>query len=283
MKKSKPELILIILATIAILAVIYSLWKIYKPNTSVNNQLNTNSTSTAVATTTPFEEKTFTDKNDFYEIVAKYPSDPLDKEKDIETFVLYKVKEKQNEWKVGGELYNAEQEIAKDFPDRQKIVYSYNISYERHESKDKGTVSYVFITYEYSGGAHGVSVINTFTFDSNGKLDIQEVLDLMSGDNAIKLSRVLANNLKAKGDDTIVEDMMMQGLGLAYLKSDGVTFDKIKCACDGFNFASNFENFYITNAGITFMFSQYQVAPGAAGIISITLDWNTLSPYLIKS
>jgi len=282
MKNRKVPIFLIILIIIAVLAIIFSLWKIYKPSTTVNNNIEPNSTSTTATTTGTFEEKTFSDKNDFYEISAKYPSDPLDKNNDVETFVLSKIKEKQNEWKVGGDVYDGEKETEEKFPDRPKMVYTYDISYEKYESQDKGTVSYVLKIYEFTGGAHGITVVQTFTFDNNGLVDIQDVLNLAANNNAINLSRVLATSLEKNDSDVITEDMMMEGLGLAYLKADGKTFDKVKCACDGFNFASNFQNFYITNAGITFLFSQYQVAPGAAGIVATTLDWNTLKPYLIK-
>ncbi len=279
MKKTKISLILIILTIIAILTVIIALWKVYKP-TKLLNDLNVNSNFIVSNTQNTVEEKDFSDKNDFYEITAKYPIDSLDKEKDIETFILYKIKEKQNEWKIGGELYNSEKETEKDFPDRPKMVYSYNISYEKYESKDKGTVSYVFNTYEFTGGAHGINVVNTFTFDKNGKRDIESILDFSNG-NGVKLTKILENNLLNSKNEMIIKDMLEEGLGIKYLKSDG-SIDKEKCNCDGFYIGSNFQNFYITDNGINFVFSQYQIAPGAAGVLETLIDWNTLSPYLLK-
>ena len=277
----KQNLILTILAVVAIVAVGIAVWKIYKPSKvqSTNNEDIATSTAT---TTKEFEEKTISDTNSFYDLGAKYPSDPLDINNEIENFVNYKIKQKQDEWKIGGEIYNAEQEVAKQFPSREKMTYTYDISYEKYESKDKGTVSYIFNTYEFTGGAHGVSVVNTFTFNKDGKVEIDEILNLANNNNDIKLSKVLAENILAKGDDITTKDMLMEGLGLSYLKSDGITLDKAKCACDGFFFGSNFQNFYITNAGITFIFGQYEVAPGAAGNVSVLLDWNTLKPYLIN-
>ncbi len=283
MKKTKKHIysiFLIILLIIAILAVLYALWKIYKPNKIINNNLIINASSSKDLNISNYEEKTFSDKNNFYEITAKYPSDSLDKERDIETFILYKIKEKQNEWKVGGEIYNSEQEVIKDFPDRPKMIYSYDISYNRYESKEKGTVSYVFNTYEFTGGAHGINVVNTFTFDNKGKINIENILDFSNG-NGVKLSKILAKKIIAEGDEMINEDMLMTGLGITYLKSDG-SIDKEKCNCDGFYIGSNFQNFYINDTGITFLFGQYQVAPGAAGTVSVNIDWETLKPYLIK-
>lgn len=279
----KQNILLTILFIIAIISIIFAIYKIYKPNNSNKNNIENINVSTSIEKNiSNFEEKDFLDKNDFYEISAKYPIDSFDKEKDIETFVLHIIKEKQKEWEIGGEVYNSEKEAEKDFSDRPKMTYSLDISFDKYSSKEKGTVSYLFNIYEFTGGAHGINAINTFTFNKNGKVDIQDILDLSSGDNAIKLSRVLADNLKTKGGDMIEENMMMEGLGLAYLKVDGKTFDNVKCACDGFNFASNFQNFYITDEGMNFVFSQYQIAPGAAGIIKTLIDWNTLSPYILK-
>ncbi|MBM6697113.1 hypothetical protein H6A11_08835, partial [Bifidobacterium pullorum subsp. saeculare] len=69
------------------------------------------------------------DTNEFYDIKADYPVEKMDKKGEMKEFVEYVVKQKQTEWKVGGELYNAEQKIAKDFPDRPKMQYQLNISY----------------------------------------------------------------------------------------------------------------------------------------------------------
>lgn len=73
------------------------------------------------------------------------------------------------------------------------------------------------------------------------------------------------------------EQMLPEGLGLAYIKADG-SFDKTKS--DGFDFISNFENFVILDEGIKFIFSQYQVAPYAAGMPEVVVGWDELKPYL---
>lgn len=274
----KNQIILLVLLIIALGALTFSLWKVFK-NPNKENVVPT-ATSTVATTSTPLnlEEKKVTDNNEFYEISAKYPIDSRDTAKDVETFVLYKVKEKQQDWKIGGEIYNEEKAITKLYPDRAKMVYIYDISYTAYESR--GTVSYVFTTYEFTGGAHGNSVVNTFTFNDEGKVEIEDILNLSENNNDIKLSRILAKEIERSQGDMFIEDMMMDGLGLAYLKADGVTLDKEKCNCDGFFFGSNFQNFYLTDEGITFLFNQYQVAPGASGIVKATLDWETLKPYL---
>ena len=90
-------------------------------------------------------------------------------------------------------------------------------------------MAHLLIIYEFTYGAWIRQCYKHFLYHliKNGA-DIQDILDLSSGDNAIKLSRVLADNLKTKGGDMIEENMMMEGLGLAYLKVDGKTFDNVK-------------------------------------------------------
>lgn len=225
-----------------------------------------------------FEEKSIQEENDFYEISISYPLDSRDKNKIIEDYVFYQVNQKREEWKIGGETYNFEEQLSKDFPDRAKIKYAFYIDYETKEWLEEGIVSYILTNYQYTGGAHGNSSITTFTFDKEGLLKIEDLIDLASDDNAIKLSRILLEELKNEYPD-LPEDQMLYGLGLAYLKEDGKTFDKEKAKLDGYNFASNFQEFYLGESGITFLFSQYRVAPGAMGTVEATLSWEVLKPF----
>lgn len=272
-------IIFVTLLVVAILAVVFAGIKIF------NSKKTTQDVSASVSATSSsrtVEEKTISDKNNFYEITAKYPLDSLDKGGDIASFINTKIKEKQEEWKIGGQIWSDEQDLNKKYPDRPIMKYVYDISYKSYESKDHHTISYVFNIYEYTGGAHGNSIVFTYSFNENGKLDIDKILNIADNNNDIALSRVLADNILKSSNDMYSKDMVMNGLGLAYLKDDGKTFDKVKCDCDGFFYGSNFQKFYITDQGITFMFNQYEVAPGAAGIVEVNLPWYILKSYLIN-
>lgn len=228
-------------------------------------------------------EKKIKDVTDFYSITATYPHESLDTENVMEDFVKYKVNEMKEVWKIGGEVYREEQKIATNFPDRPKMQYQYDISYGKHESALHGTVSYVFTTYEFTGGANGNTKVNTFTFNKDGRVEIDSVLSLAIDNNDIKLSRVLADTAMNDAEEGFDKTMLYEGLGLAYLKADGKTLDTKKCYCDGFFFGSNFQNFVITDEGIEFLFSKYQIAPGAQGTPKIMLPWKLLQGYLIGS
>lgn len=225
-------------------------------------------------------ERYINDTTDFYEISVKYPVLPADKNGDIEKYVKNVVSELKEDWKVGGEIYNIEKEISREFPDRASIKYSLNIDYKAYTSVKDNMSSCALYKYEYTGGANGNESVITFTFNDRGDtLDITDILDL-NNNNDIRISRLIAEkalNDRVKYDET----MLMQGLGLSFLKDDGVTIDYSKCNCDGFTFRSNLRNFVLTNDGIIFLFNKYQIAAGFIGIPEIKLTWEELKPYLI--
>ena len=134
----------------------------------------------------------------------------------------------------------------------------------------------------FTGGANGNTTITTFTLTDAGLVDIQKVINFAENNNDIALSKVLAKQIIAAGDEYTNQDMVNEGLGIAYLKEDGKTLDKEKCHCDGFFFPSNFMNFALEDNGIRFMFSKYQVAPGAVGTPDYLLTWDVLRPFLTQ-
>lgn len=224
-------------------------------------------------------EKKIEDKNDFYDISASYPVDGRDKDSVIEKFITYKIDEKKVEWKIGGEAYNEEKKIEKDFPDRPKMQYQYSITYKPYKSTRWNTVSYVFTTYEFVGGANGNITVNTFTFNDKGLMNIDSILDFNNYKD-IALTKALADEIIKEDGDQATPDTVLDGLGFSYLKEDGKTIDKSKCQCDGFFFPSNFQNFVVEDDGLRFFFNKYQIAPGSAGAPEIMLPWKFLQPYL---
>jgi hypothetical protein len=218
------------------------------------------------------------DKNEFYNIEARIPKELLDKEGVMENKISSIVDVKKEEWKIGGDVYLEEQNILKQFPDRVKIDYQLTIDYKKYKSDLKNSVSYVFNNYEFVGGAHGDTGIITYTYNEKGLVDIQNILNFNDGKD-IDLSNILESKLKPAIGEYYNEQMLREGLGLAFLKKNG-TFDMEKCNCDEFNFVSNFDNFIILNEGIKFIFGQYQVGPYAAGFPEVLLTWDELAVYL---
>lgn len=219
------------------------------------------------------------DSTEFYTISANYPVTELDSLGVIKEFVDYVVNNQKEEWKEGGDAYNAEMELRKEFPERANMKYELNINFEKFKSDKYKTVSYLFNTYKFEGGANGTNTVNTFTFgEKKKKLEITDILNI-DNNNDIAISKLLAENaLKEKSE--LDKELLYSGLGLSFLKSDGITLDKEKCNCDGYFFGSNLQNFVIQDSSINFYFSKAQIAPAVFGIVEISLPFEILKPYL---
>lgn len=267
----KKILLFILVIIIAISAGLF-LWR---PNTIINSNSIT-STSTA----SNLKDQKLSDSTDFYTITASYPVDGWDKNEAMKQMVNYLVNQKKEEWKTGGDAYNSEQKIAKDFPDRPKMKYELNISYIATSSEKMKTRSYVFSVYEFTGGAHGNTAITSYNFTKDSQIKIEDAVDFGSG-NYVKLAKLLKSKLVTSLAEDANERMINDGFGLNYIKPDG-TFDKEKCNCDGYYFPSNVQVFTIHDNGIKFIFSQYQVAPYVFGNPEVMLSWNEIKNFLNK-
>ena len=247
------------------------------------------------------EEKTISFKTSFYDIQAKYPVEPWDKNGAIEKYVNDLVNKKKEEWKDGGAAYNDEMKLRKDFPDKQQMAYQLNISFDKYigEINDATTtaanasikgeyITYIISNYEFTGGAHGDTDIKTFMFRNDGEKTLGDIVNLNEKNN-IAIAKIIINKLPNILGEGYDQRMAEEGLGLNYLKKDG-TFDLQKCVkatgatdtnqCNQI-LQANLQNYYISNNGITFVMGQYQVAPYAAGMPQIPFTWNELQNYLI--
>ncbi len=214
-----------------------------------------------------FEEKKIEESNEFYDIKVKYPKDYRDKKNIIEEKIISIVKQKQEEWKIGGELYNQEKDLSLKYTDRPIVKYELNIQYDKSFSEKNNVAGYIFKIYEFTGGAHGNTSITTYAFDENNLLSIDKYININEGSNAIKLTKILREKLKKNLGEYVNTEMLDQGLGLSM---------------SNYDYKTNFKNFIITDDGIRFLFEQYQVAPYSAGMQDVLLTWKELDEYLIK-
>lgn len=203
----------------------------------------------------------------FYTISAVYPYESLDRAGAMKGMVEVAVEERRSDWREGGEMYENERQLAAAYPDRPLMRYEQVIQYEKYEAQARRSVSYVFERYEYTGGAHGGTSLSTFTFDDSGAVALSDIISLAE-ENDAALTRLLVEKLRASLGDATDERMLMQGLGLDPLQ--GSEYDLRR----------NFEHFYVTDQGVTFIMDQYQVAPYAAGMPEATFTWAELAPFL---
>lgn len=121
----------------------------------------------------------------------------------------------------------------------------------------KGWFNYVLTYYSYRGGAHGIQTVSPIVFDA--------------GTGAV----VSEKDLFAPGYETPVAALLRE----AVKKSMEAEDDELLGLVDMELVAPN-NNFSVSGSGIEWTFQPYEVGPYALGIVSATLDWKQLKPYL---
>ncbi|HET8575388.1 MAG TPA: DUF3298 domain-containing protein [Candidatus Paceibacterota bacterium] len=130
--------------------------------------------------------------------------------------------------------------------------YEQVVKYETYQHD--GDISFVVKTYEYTGGANGINVVSTFVFDQNGtQLALADVVGQSTADQNAFLANV-QSALSAK-DKT---------LGIFAGAVQKLTFKDLS-------------NFSLTSDGVVVSFSQYDVAPGASGIVTVTIPYSKIN------
>jgi hypothetical protein len=137
--------------------------------------------------------------------------------------------------------------------------YVLDISYEAFAHSDAIT-SLVFTAYEFTGGAHGNTGIQTFTFDlQNG---VALTLDDLFTDTAAALAIIaplVEADLTVKLGDMLDAQWLQDGTGTN---------------------PANYQHFALDADNLIFYFPPYQVAPYAAGTQTVSIPLTDLSTVL---
>lgn len=147
--------------------------------------------------------------------------------------------------------------------------YSLQITYKVYESAH--TVSYVYVLYEDTLGAHPNSYYRTFTFDKKTGAGL-ELGDLFVPNTDFvttlsTISRKLLPSIEAKEQGSSLEEVATQMI------TDGTTPD-----------ADNFLNWYVDGTNLVLVFPPYQVSAYALGtqIVTIPLSQLAIQPSYAK-
>lgn len=204
----------------------------------------------------------------YYAIEATYPTDigfPLSSQSDAGDAAEREMKAWVDEAIAEFKRYAGENAAAiADFEARGEEVPAsltaseLSITYERKSGQR--TVTYVFTSASYTGGAHGIAVPITFTFDraTGNKVELSDVFER----NAPYLERL--SSLARAGLPAILGD---------YVNPDFVE--------DGTRpVAENFSAFYLEDDSLTFLFAPYQVAPYVVGTVTFPIPLAELEDIL---
>jgi hypothetical protein len=118
--------------------------------------------------------------------------------------------------------------------------------------------NYIFSIATYTGGAHGLEAAKTFSFNEQGKLI--NVSDLFTDQTKglVLVSNYTQKELVQKGFD---QKWVSEGAGAL---------------------SENYQNFVITDEGLTVLFDPYQVAPYAAGPQRVDIPYATFKSVANK-
>lgn len=136
---------------------------------------------------------------------------------------------------------------------------------------DNGLLTYGMSKYENMGNSHGQMeyVYETCTFDKVLNNDVENVVC-----RPISLEDVVLPDsidaLNAKLENSIVK--MFGAESLSELRKNGPLFEKAEIVAT--------DNFYLSDACMTFVYNTYEIATYAAGTIEVSIEWNELIPMM---
>lgn len=123
-------------------------------------------------------------------------------------------------------------------------------------SSFKGWKNYVLTYYSYKGGPHGIQTVSPIVFDKDGNI-------------------VTEDSLFADGWREPVAGILRQAVVSAMEKEDPELVELVEEELIVPN-----GNFSVSDSGMEWIFQPYEVGPYALGIVSATLSWKQLKPYL---
>lgn len=223
-------------------------------------------------TGTPGEAAHITETGTYYEIDAQYPSSAgLSGSADVAATALMKgyVEGEVARFKSDNQLTTMTPETAPPVPglgeDRK---YAFGTQYEMRMSP--ATVTYIFLIYEDTLGAHPNAYYKTFTFDltTGEELGIDEFF--APGSN------YLATLSKTSRD--ILYPQIATAENVSVSEVDGTMIDAGTTAD-----IANFSNFYLDGPDLVIVFTPYQVGPWALGTQEARIPRTQLSGLLKAS
>ena len=125
------------------------------------------------------------------------------------------------------------------------------------QEKYKNYMNYLVSYYSFRGGAHGIQTLSNIVFDSKTGLQVHEQ-DLFAPGYEEPVAQLLRLEVKSSMEQEDPE--LMQLVNLGEVQPNG--------------------NFSVGKDGIEWLFQPYEVGPYALGIVSASLSWEELTPFL---
>ncbi|MGL5329010.1 MAG: DUF3298 and DUF4163 domain-containing protein [Peptostreptococcaceae bacterium] len=190
-----------------------------------------------------FKEELISNNKKYYKNIEKI-NDTMSK------YVIDFKNEVKNQSKEYGEEYKEKlSKLNKKYVKYQYEAYSdYKVEYNKNNM-----ISIPITTYEFSGGAHGMTYLKAFNYDlATGKeIKLKDIFDGCSN----------------------YKDIINESIKLEIDKNNDLYFS----GEEGFKGISNNQDFYINDDGIVVFFQLYDIAPYYVGIPKFKIPWSKFS------
>ena len=136
-------------------------------------------------------------------------------------------------------------------------VANYNITIKGTKESSKKTDTVVLSMYTYTGGANGTEIYNTMTTDKSGKLLM--INDVIKPEKQAEFIEMVKNAVSKYGEGE---------LGMIFPEAvAGISIETL-------------QKWAFTEDGMKIYFDKYEVAPGAAGALSILLPKDQIADFV---
>lgn len=138
---------------------------------------------------------------------------------------------------------------------------TYELQIDTTVATSSQTVSYILSMYQYTGGAHGTTVVRAFTYDKKGRFVGEKEL---FGDNNWRplVSSLSYQYLKEKLRDATTDQAVKEGTAPV---------------------GDNLAVWYLRGDTVVFVFGQYQIGPYVLGIQEVPIQKETLRSVLTNN
>ena len=133
----------------------------------------------------------------------------------------------------------------------------------------KRYVTYHYTTYEYGGGIHGYTTEVGFTFRKSDGKQIPLLQDTDSPELAQLIKEGVKSFFAGSPDQTITDEEVLEFL----FASEVDELDNIPLPLNAP---------YLSDTGVVFLYTQYEIAPYSSGIITFEVPFKDIMPYLTE-
>jgi hypothetical protein len=218
-----------------------------------------------------FSTSTVAQSDGFYHIDAEYPkftNASVSFNDKIADLIAERISSFKKEAKDNWDARNAALLPGEEFSENPFQPFDFIANWTPAQINDK-YISFVMNIYYYVGGAHGAEEAAAFNYDLKNKKEVS-INDFLgqSQQSLEKLSELSIAEVSFK--------LELQGIQIDRFSEEAVKAGTLPNA-------ENFRDFNFTSDSLIIYFQKYQVAPGAAGAITITISKNELAENGIKS